>query len=309
MDHESHMILYQNMSDFEKWRDYHLNATAERCKTEESAEESSEKLEDASIVNLPKCLVHFTKKLCKCNHECVGKSFVGSNIDTGCISFDTQNLWYDDNYKDCRFLKWSINNGSVSYVQDLALDENLSNQIMTGIDKLCHSKENFEDLLCKAYDLRDNCQNKENCMIFHLDKKNNNTCDNEEYDEQREVIERVLRYNFHTLDDLKSVVVFDESENLAQSETKNVYKRDLNILNDQLMTDGSYNDNLMTISEHHKSLLANNTYSVTSLTMISGLLMVFLAISGIKNNNKVIVIPALSLTTLMFIISIYLTLN
>lgn len=118
-----------------------------------------------------------------------------------------------------------------------------------------------------------------------------------------------MKYNFHTLHDLKTVVVFDETEKLAQSESKDVFKRDLTYLNDQNLYDGNSNDNVMMISEQNNSFLTDNTYSVASLSLISGILMVFWAVSGIKNNNKVIVIPALSLTTLMFLISLYLTLS
>lgn len=311
MESNEDKIFEPKMLGFIAWRNSHLQNTAKKCKIIESTEVNDEDLNNEVIVNLPKCLVHFTRKMCKCNHDCIGKTFSTSDIDTECSSFDTKNLWYDDKYKNCNFLEWTVNNGSLSIIKKNGKDKILSNEIMIGLQDLCHSKENFLDLLCKSYDLRDNCLNDQDCIIAFLERRPIRLCENNEYSEQREILERILNFNFENSTDQENFKKINGFENMNQSSTKSVYKRDLTDykdLNLQMMEQNISNYNINNYTEYSDHIKTYKSYSLISISMISGVLLLIFAISAIKNTKKSFSIPACCLTSIMFLMSIYLNL-
>lgn len=300
----------KRLHEFEEWRTMHLDFSATKCNDLEKLDIYTGEQTSDSISKLPKCLVHMTRKMCNCDQPCIGRSFARGKIDTTCNSYDLKNIWFDDNYRNCYFLDATVKDGRFIKSDAYNMVERDGIKFMKGIYDLCVNKEIFKTLLCKAYELRDECKDEANCLHFYLKKLLERTCSNTEFDDQLAELERILGFKFYVDDDL--LLADDPTINSTDlvGEDKKIFKRDvsnfdINVVQDckNISSDGG--------TAELTSLHQQNSNAMISMSVISSLLFFILVVFGFqdKKKNVKIAAPAIILTLAMMIISIYSSIN
>lgn len=321
--------------EFEQWRNDVLEASAENC-TKLYQLDSNVKTKEIELVEkVPKCLVHLTRKMCKCDQECISESFVNSYLDHSCRTYDRENLWYDTTYKDCDYLGKRVEDGKLLPVDVYNSMISIMKDINSGITNLCDSNSNFENLLCKSYDLRDICRNNTKCMGFSIKDVPKKYCKNGLYEDQMDEIERILGKKIRT--NIREVAIpstsnfkeefqndkkvpncvekyyFNSSDIIVKFDSEKkphlIIKRDLSNIDIPDITNlikeyNSLDSKFKTIES--TDIERNNFYSMMSLSIISTLLFFFLVFLGYKDTkNRKIVVPTIVMTLFMLFISIY----
>lgn len=166
---------------FVKWRNNNINSMTNICKMYTNLNlEGSDEIKN-HIRILPKCMVHFTKKVCDCDSECVSNTFDGFKFNEACSLFDLDSVYTDDRYLDgCKNLEVRPKDGKmIRYVAGEKVEES-KNSLNENIRGLCNDSSKFSETQCSAYELRDECLNKEICLSNALDQEFLESCNNTE---------------------------------------------------------------------------------------------------------------------------------
>lgn len=307
MESDDKLPQEPGFTEFETWRKFELDIATRNCLKHEEGKLIETTYSLDYIKKAPKCLVHLTRRACKCNQDCIGISFLKSPINSTCKTFDTTLIWYDDKYRDCKFLDYTLKDGNLTAIEEIDHDKELSDKISEGIEKLCLSSDGYLGLIYDAYELRDKCENKLECIEKFLYIIPTDTCENESFKEQRAYVEAILNYKFGLANSNQSGLteLVEKVKKVNKREVSSYDNFDSAYFNNDL----EYNS-LEGLTSGANSSIQTFSSSAITLSVTSTLLLFILAFFGLRDSkNGKIVLPAIILTTAMTIISLNLTLN
>lgn len=276
---------------FFRWRDILIKEYTEVCKFVDKLDQEDQTRLKKNLKDLPKCLVHFTRKVCNCDRVCVAEKFSITSFDHTCEYHDLENLYLDDTYRDCSFLKYKVVDGNIVMNNATISYYDLRDALYFDINKLCFDKNQLNALQCSAYDLRDECKDKKYCISFLMNKEVKKDCSNNEYREQLDFIYRII--NFQEKYILKS---------------RNTRSLDSNIeSNPDLQFQNLSNSTMQNMLETGN----RQTNYVILPPIISGIILSLMGYSilNTKNKEKKISICVFLLGGILFINSLYLALQ
>lgn len=253
--------------NFVKWRNENMNYTSNKCSDIQKASEYESPFVHDELRRVPKCLVHYTRKMCKCNQVCIGESFIDNGFDTKCLRYDLTNLYLDDRYKDCRFLNKKVDKGKLIPNNQDYDTINTANFINNELKDLCDYKVDMDRLFCHIYDLRDGCNNIKSCMKFLLKPLETRECENDEYTLSIENIEGILNFNFNEINHDVEHAGLEEDEQIEKVFREAIYGRTKRSIPEGISKQISFKSSSLDIRER-EDVIPMLSVSIISILLI-----------------------------------------
>jgi hypothetical protein len=181
------------MDTFIKWRNHNLNTMSKTCKMVGLFNMQGGDEIKHQIKIFPKCMVHLTKKMCKCDPKCISETFYGFNLDEKCLLFDLENVYTEDKYiEGCeKYDFWPINGKMVNRRVGRNVNE-AKEEFYKAFNELCYDTTKVNETKSSAYELCDECCNSAECLLNTLDQGFKTNCTNEEYINQVSEIGKIF---------------------------------------------------------------------------------------------------------------------
>lgn len=289
----------EDLQTFIDWRNRNVDRMLGFCQILKNINNQGTNAIVQQIEILPKCMMHLTKKICKCDKKCVSDSFKDYKFDENCSLFDLQNIDTDDKYiEKCKVYDHRPENGKmIKRVVGKNINET-AEQFLNKFDELCDDNNKFDEVQCDAYDLRDECLNDKQCIQESINFVKKSNCTNDEYDKQVEEITRIFDLNILP----------------GNNMSDNILNRNVRSLDDFSTIDNPYTGSEFNVlrTNNVKTLSQSNDYAFNTaapITVIGLVLMSFLSYLSYKNRKDYCKLGLCLSCALMIFISliVYLT--
>ncbi|WUR04518.1 putative SP-containing membrane protein [Vairimorpha necatrix] len=126
-------------------------------------------LDFKSIREFPKCNAYLIKRACQCDQVCIDEHIKNIIYDPSCVIFDLENVNTDVSYLDsCDREALRPYNGTLKLYKFGFNIERATKELNDSMNASCRSFTYAPDLICNAYELRDECKNEKFCMSKNL---------------------------------------------------------------------------------------------------------------------------------------------
>ncbi|WUR04504.1 putative SP-containing membrane protein [Vairimorpha necatrix] len=122
-------------------------------------------LDSKSIREFPKCSAYLIKRACQCDQVCIDKNISNLKYDPSCVIFDLENVNTDVSYLDsCDRQALRPYDGTLKLYKFGFNIERATKELNDSVIACCRTLTYAPDLICNAYELRDECKNEKFCM-------------------------------------------------------------------------------------------------------------------------------------------------
>lgn len=184
-------------SEFEEWRNSLVEYYNRICRFNYLGILSKKDILEFNLEKIPKCLLHFTRRICDCDNDCVSLSMRNVTFDPLCSLYDTENLYLHDKYIDCTFIDEKLYKEESIYKYFDKMSLYSQDKLFDGINDLCKGNENsYNEIQCAIYDIRFGCGNSTECYSFIFNRDTPTDCKYNNYFDMISEIERIMDFPF-----------------------------------------------------------------------------------------------------------------
>lgn len=225
----------------------------------------------------PTCLKQLTRQICQCNRDCFNESYKNLGLQLACQDKETVINLFSNNYTDCSMFGIRIVDGYLLNPYDIIPYPKIKSRMEITMMKLCDENYNeFNNLECLVYEIKDACLNDIDCIKFFVNPEVPFYCRHEYSKNPLRLIEDVL-----------GTSIFDTDEKLNDNISRN--KRSSNSIKQDNIT-GLYTNNYSSVISDLKteSFFGIKMLLIPAFTIILGILLYKRRIlkSQSKNINK-----------------------
>ncbi|KAK6090250.1 hypothetical protein P3W45_000798 [Vairimorpha bombi] len=210
--------------EFKKWRDDSLKTIKNICKMFEETKLGKNRDFANFLKKFPRCMVQFTREMCKCNQYCVADSFLSIKIDYICHGLKTDDLFLSQKHFICNDYAKRVSDGKMFKYNDFHSDFSLTFRIEHALAKLCDDDEQeyYNHLKCAIYELKEECENDPYCFKTFIQPTLEKDCRNRYYIDQIKDIEESVGLNELNL----KIVDFGNISGISRNtrSLKNIYE-------------------------------------------------------------------------------------